>query len=383
MTINPKRNHDRDWIVEASAHGWCLEGDWPYSQKQVVIDTLRQLLHAKGITLSEEDIAWGLQVRDKSLVDVHAEILRKEAADWKESRQLKRTARGLETLSQADLDRGYEGYVLKAQEAFDESSSRQKRKLELDSLRRELISEFENYQLKAREYLSLKEVAEFWAREADKEPQDIFSKLMEFACLGGFEEDKPPLLLLSDYVRVDLQWRTPKPHKSMSPQEIEDGPPPSAQISASALKNMRSSIGDKAVLAHVVPYCWARRDTIVKLMTKRGLDRAEMPAAWFPGSAMGLDAEARRVPRRPGRRPKYDRVEAREFLFKLLDERGDFDEPGQIDTWCLQSHAEKAIREHFENIDGGGPKESTARAIVNEIVPEWRKLQLRTDGAAN
>jgi len=48
MTINPtsptKRNRDRDWIVEASAHGWCLEGDWPYSQKQVVIDTLRRTL---------------------------------------------------------------------------------------------------------------------------------------------------------------------------------------------------------------------------------------------------------------------------------------------------------------------------------------------------
>jgi hypothetical protein len=291
-----KLPQDRNWIVQASAHGCHLEGDWPYSQKQVVTDRLRQLVRDKGITLSEEDIVWDLHVRDKPLVDVHAEFRQKEAAEWMESRQLRRTGRGFEPLSQADLDREYEQHLLKAQEAFNEISSRRKRKSELESNCRELISEFKTYQLKAREYLSLKEAAEFWAREVDKELQDIFSKLMEFACLGGFEKDKPPLLLLSDYARVDLQWLPGRPHGDMSPQELEDGYPSLAQIDASTLKDMRSSSSDKAVLAQVIPYCWARRDTLVKVMMKRGLDRAEMPAIWFPEGLSILSAKVSSYP---------------------------------------------------------------------------------------
>src|SRR5262249_51611615 len=67
-----------------------------------------------------------------------------------------------------------------------------------------------------------------------------------------------------------------------------------------------------------------------------------------------------------GRPPDYDHDDAEQFVFKLLNERGDFTEFGQVDDWNRQRHVEDALRDYLSNRCGKEPSASTVRRMVTK-----------------
>ena len=99
-------------------------------------------------------------------------------------------------------------------------------------------------------------------------------------------------------------------------------------------------------------------------------------------SPASLEQSAVVTPR--GRTPMYDPQEAEEFIFRELDRRGDFAEPGQEDEWNSQRHAEEALRDHFaalyrkRGIDNS-PSTPTVRRLVTRALRKWRKVRSQAD----
>jgi hypothetical protein len=88
-----------------------------------------------------------------------------------------------------------------------------------------------------------------------------------------------------------------------------------------------------------------------------------------------VDASSAATPPKPrGRRPTYDWEEAKQFLYQLMTQKGDFDEEGQADDWCRPADAETAVAEHLTT-HGKGPSESLVRKHVVEVVESWREMQ--------
>ena len=81
-----------------------------------------------------------------------------------------------------------------------------------------------------------------------------------------------------------------------------------------------------------------------------------------------------------GRRAIYDWEEAKQFLYQLLDQKGDYAEKDQADDWCRQADAERAVAQHLTT-DKGGPSENMVRRHVVKIVESWRKLQREKEGS--
>jgi hypothetical protein len=93
-----------------------------------------------------------------------------------------------------------------------------------------------------------------------------------------------------------------------------------------------------------------------------------------------VDASSAATPPKPrGRRPIYDWEEAEQFLHQLLDQKGDYAEKGQIDDWCRQADAERAVAEHLTT-NGKRPSGNIVREHVVEFVDRWRKLQFEKEG---
>ena len=80
-----------------------------------------------------------------------------------------------------------------------------------------------------------------------------------------------------------------------------------------------------------------------------------------------------------GRPPDYDHDDAEQFVFRLLDERGDFTELGQVDDWNCQRHVEDALRDYLSNRCGKEPLSSTVRRIVTKAIERWRAGRPRAD----
>jgi len=80
-----------------------------------------------------------------------------------------------------------------------------------------------------------------------------------------------------------------------------------------------------------------------------------------------------------GRPPDYDHDDAEQFIFKLLNERGDFTEFGQVDDWNRRRHVEDALRDYLSNRCGKEPSASTVRRMVTKAVERWRASGPRAD----
>jgi len=93
-----------------------------------------------------------------------------------------------------------------------------------------------------------------------------------------------------------------------------------------------------------------------------------------------VDANSAATPPKPkGRRYIYDWEEAKQFLYQLLDQKGDYAEKGQADDWCRQVDAERAVAEHLTT-DKKRPSENIVRKHVVKIVDSWRELQREKAG---
>ena len=77
---------------------------------------------------------------------------------------------------------------------------------------------------------------------------------------------------------------------------------------------------------------------------------------------------------RVGAPPKYDWVEGKQYVFKLLRERGDPDEADQTDDWCRQEHVVKAVQAHLStrSVNGASPSDSVTRTYVKSWLDEYR-----------
>jgi hypothetical protein len=93
---------------------------------------------------------------------------------------------------------------------------------------------------------------------------------------------------------------------------------------------------------------------------------------WPERSSVGRSISGKKI----GRTPFFDWEEGRLYLYRLLDERGDFSENNQVDGWQSQADAENALLTHLTKKDRRGkqrsPSESLTRTHVTRIVREWR-----------
>jgi len=64
---------------------------------------------------------------------------------------------------------------------------------------------------------------------------------------------------------------------------------------------------------------------------------------------------------------------------EALNERGDFDEAGQMDNWNCQACAERLVREHFGKSDQH-PAVSLVRSRVVKVVKQWREDRANNSG---
>jgi hypothetical protein len=93
-----------------------------------------------------------------------------------------------------------------------------------------------------------------------------------------------------------------------------------------------------------------------------------------------VDARSAATPPKPiGRRAFYDWEEAKQFLYQLLDQKGDYAEKGQADDWCRQADAERAVARHLTT-DKKTPSENLVRKNVVKIVASWRELHHEKKG---
>ena len=75
--------------------------------------------------------------------------------------------------------------------------------------------------------------------------------------------------------------------------------------------------------------------------------------------------------KRRGRKAQYDWTEAQLVLTAALNQRGDFNEPDQMDDWNCRACAERLVKEHFAK-KGQHPTESLVRSHVTKICEQWR-----------
>jgi hypothetical protein len=249
----------------------------------------------------------------------------------------------------------------------NEASLQSDARRQLEAERSELIAEFEARPALACEFLRLDAVAEFMARvRGESSPAAALADLMGHASVGAFDCDKPALLLLRKDVGVDLQWINPV-------READDGEqaPPAAQIDSADIKLMRGIAGgDDTVVSEVMPHCWARRETVVALLLRCGVDRLALPSSWdhVSRTAAGGGTETPRKAKR-GRRFKYDWIEGRQFFNGLMSQMGDLDDRAD---WSAQADIERRVMAHMTKHGGGEPSPSLTQEHVASWLADYR-----------
>ena len=113
---------------------------------------------------------------------------------------------------------------------------------------------------------------------------------------------------------------------------------------------------------------------VEEISSKYGQERKEMARTPLPPAEVPVEA------RRRGAKSKFDWEDIELFVFKALDERGDFTEPRQADNWNTQSDLEKCVAHYIFDLTGKGPAESTIREHICPMVAKWRLAQNQKAG---
>ena len=78
-----------------------------------------------------------------------------------------------------------------------------------------------------------------------------------------------------------------------------------------------------------------------------------------------------------GAKAKFDWDDVRLFVFKMFEQKGDFDELAPADDWKSQNDLIKAALEYIEKRpeigEGNGPSDSTLKGRIAPMVAAWRK----------
>jgi hypothetical protein len=241
-------------------------------------------------------------------------------------------------------------------------------------LRTTAIARFRDEQRRTFRWIQLDDIAERCRVAADPTLSRAQRKeyyinallsLLDSALAGDFVIEGRSRLLLAHYdYRIRRRWL-----------DDPDVAPPKAFLTVPQLQEFIKGSTDSNIKSKVARYIigngWVPRALAVQWLETRRPPIA-VPAAWQAADADGLLTPGTRVKRkRGGNKPKYDWASAEIVLFECLDERGDFDEPDQMDNWNRQRHAEEAVLDFFSKTDRQ-PSESSVRKFVNSIVKKWR-----------
>jgi hypothetical protein len=78
-----------------------------------------------------------------------------------------------------------------------------------------------------------------------------------------------------------------------------------------------------------------------------------------------------------GRKPDWDWEDVRQFVFQMLDQNGDFDDPAPAAEWKSQNDLIRAVLNYIEKQvgigEGNGPSHTTLKERVAPMVADWRQ----------
>jgi hypothetical protein len=237
-------------------------------------------------------------------------------------------------------------------------------------IRKNLISAFQHRQATDHEYLSLEGVAKVWAPLRPESPLTAAKDCARADLIEAALDELIPELLYLD-PKVPLEYVMDADGKLLDPVS-PDGR--AAYLNAASLDHMLEigPLPREAMKAHFTkemsPHCWARREAVVALLRKLGIDRAELPAAWLQEGG-GLEQKR-------GRPAEIDWEDGRECFFELLDKYGDFaDFQNRITKgpfiWRSQASACRHVADYLEKHDTGTPKHRPSEKTIAGLMPGW------------
>ena len=91
-------------------------------------------------------------------------------------------------------------------------------------------------------------------------------------------------------------------------------------------------------------------------------------ARHWPFAADLLNSPQKAPKSRSGRKPDYDWVAVRKFVFQTMDKHGEFLEWDTTDKWRCQADLERLVAVHLDD----KPSESTVKLYVKKFLAEWR-----------
>jgi hypothetical protein len=162
---------------------------------------------------------------------------------------------------------------------------------------------------------------------------------------------------------------------------IDDLPPDQVANSAEEIRR-RCASGSLQATAQgldIAPIEWTRLSIVFDdgMPFVRWRGQSDIAAAYRDlrfSRAQVLDEWPEPGVRKPpkGRKPEFDPEEAHLFVHREMDQRGDFDDPDQLDYWDCQARAEEALRDHLEKRSSRRPSVATVRRHVKAAAQDWR-----------
>jgi hypothetical protein len=181
------------------------------------------------------------------------------------------------------------------QQPSDESQVARERtqRVMREMLRKGLIATFTAQQSDVCTHLALSDVASYWAPRRGEATmrqakEAAFDDLMEAA----FEGHIPELIFLDERAGVEHVIGAPWCQDADCPLQGTDREMElSAILDAKWFADWRRfgdlDSKDRYLKSQYGPHCWARREAVVALLVRRGVDRADLPISWSDQPAIG------------------------------------------------------------------------------------------------
>lgn len=242
------------------------------------------------------------------------------------------------------------------------------RKQRRQLLRHQRLQQFEQQQLKSREWISFAEIIDWRSRDRKDGSLDVakrkgvLSDLDSYLATGWFIVDgRSQVMFLSP------EHRIPKPLLNVQLSTRW------RFVTSDQWVNWKSVHGLQTLHDQILHWCWIPREVCLRWCANVPF---EPKPEWLNKEAIGISTKALgeianptiATPGMSKAKRKYNRNEAKAFVFRELDRHGDIDEEDQNDNWSCLADIERALHDHFEN----RPAESTVRLWAKRYLQEWR-----------
>jgi hypothetical protein len=242
------------------------------------------------------------------------------------------------------------------------------------ALRTTAIQQFTMEQQRSLRWIRLGEVA-WWCRvradpamaadERDEYYCRVLCSLLDAALAGEFVAGgRSRLFRAHRNYRISQRWL-----------KDPNSAPPTAFVSQKELGNYLHGSSDpeisRKVALDIIANCWVPREMAVNWLNSLQQPIA-VPPAWVQ-PPLGSGGVSRTTKGRQGRKPKYDYDDVEQFVFQQLEQRGDFEEFGQMNDWNCQKHLEDAVRSYMSKPSREEPAPSTVRRYAKKATEHWRR----------